>query len=70
MPFTPLGNPVTVAPVPPPLMANVIVLIAVLMHLVRLFEPPPEVKAIAAFGLTIIVPVAVAWPQGPVVVIV
>jgi hypothetical protein len=28
------GNPVTFAPVPPPLMADVIVLIAALMHLV------------------------------------
>ena len=51
-PLTPVGKPVTVAPVAP-VVANVIFVMAVLIHVVRLTP-----AAIVFNGLTVIVPVA------------
>ena len=61
-PLTPGGKPVMVAPVAP-VVANVIVVMAVLIHVVRLIP-----AAIVLSGLTVIVPVVVAGGQPPVVV--
>jgi len=61
-PLIPAGKPVTVAPVAP-VLASVIVEIALLIHTVWL------VPATIVFnGLTVIVPVVVAGGQPPVVV--
>ena len=51
-PLTPVGKPVTVVPVAP-VVANVIFVMAVLIHVVRLIP-----AAIVFNGLTVIVPVA------------
>ena len=61
-PLTPAGKPVNVAPVAP-VVASVIVVIALLIHVVRL--SPAD---IVFNGLTVIVPVVVAGGQPPVVV--
>ena len=61
-PLTPVGKPVTVAPVAP-VVANVIAVIGVLIHVVRLTP-----AAIVFNGVTVIVPVVVAGGQPPVVV--
>jgi len=67
---TPAGKPTTSCPVPPPVTEYVILVINVLIHGVCASVPAAEVKAMAAFGLTVMVPLAVAWTQVPVVVIV
>ena len=54
LPVTPAGKPVTVAPVAP-VVAYVILVMAVLIHKVWLFVPTPEVNVIVLFGVTIIV---------------
>ena len=61
-PLTPVGKPVTVAPVAP-VVANAILVIALLIHVVRLIP-----AAIVFNGVTVIVPVVVAGGQPPVVV--
>ena len=61
-PLTPAGKPVNVAPVAP-VVASVIVEMAVLIHVVRLSP-----AAIVFNGVTVIVPVVVAGGQPPVVV--
>ena len=61
-PVTPVGNPVTVAPVAP-VLASAIVVMALLIQTVWL------VPATIVFnGVTVIVPVVVAGGQPPVVV--
>ena len=67
-PLTTAGKPVTVALVPPPLTAYVMVLIAVFTQRVWLFVFAGEVRLIVAFGDTVMVPEAVVWLQVPVVV--
>ena len=42
--------------------------IALLIQCVWALVPTAEVKAIVEFGVTVIVPVAVAWAHGPMVV--
>ena len=65
-PVTPVGKPVTVAPVPPPPMIYLIVSIAIFCHTVcTLFA---VVNDKLAFGSTLIVPVKVFCKQVPVVV--
>ena len=59
-PFTPAGRPEKVAPVAP-VVANEMLVIAVLTHVVRLTP-----AAIVLFGVTTIVPVAFTAPQPPV----
>ena len=61
-PLTPAGKPVTVAPVAP-VLASVIVVIALLIHTVWLVP-----AAIVFNGVTVIVPVVIAGGQPPVVV--
>ena len=63
-PFTPAGSPEKVAPVAP-VVANEILVIAVLIHVVRLIP-----AAIVLFAVTVMVPVAVTAGvvQPPVVV--
>ncbi len=60
-PVTPVGNPVTVAPVAP-VVAYVVVVMAVLIHFVCV---PPAVKVIVLLGVTVIVPVVLIAPQPP-----
>ena len=67
-PLTPAGSPVTPAPVPPPVIEYVMVVMAALRHIVWRLVPAAEVRVITAFGLTVIVPVAVACVHVPVVV--
>jgi hypothetical protein len=67
-PLNPVGRPVTPAPVPPPDTEYVILVIAELTQRVWTFVPAPDVNAMTAFGLTVIVPVADVWVQVPVVV--
>ena len=64
LPVTPAGKPVTPAPVPPPVTEYVIFVIAVPTHFVCAFVPPAEVNAIAAFGFTVKLYVAVAATHG------
>jgi hypothetical protein len=64
---TPVGSGVTVAPVAP-VVLYVILVIAVLIHIVCELVPTAELNVIVLFGLTNIVPVAVAGAQPPVVV--
>jgi hypothetical protein len=59
-PFTPAGSPEKVAPVAP-VVANEILVIAVLIHVVRLIPP-----AIVLFAVTVMVPVAFTEPHPPV----
>ena len=60
--LTPSGNPVAV-PIPvAPVVACVIVVIAVLIHKVGVLDAAPAVLA----GVTVIVPVAFTVPQPPV----
>ena len=61
-PVTPAGKPVNIAPVAP-VVVSVIVVIALLIHVVRLSP-----ATIVFNGLTVIVPVVVAGGQPPVVV--
>ena len=61
-PVTPVGKPVNVAPVAP-VVASVIVVMALLIHVVRLSP-----AAIVFNGVTVIVPVVLAGGQPPVVV--
>ena len=61
-PVTPAGKPVNIDPVAP-VVVSVIVVIALLIHVVRLSP-----AAIVFNGLTVIVPVVVAGGQPPVVV--
>jgi hypothetical protein len=57
-----VDEPIPVAPV----VAKVIVAIAVLMHLVCGFVPLAELRVTVLFGVTVIVPVALTLPQPPV----
>ena len=65
-PVTPGGNPVIVAPVAP-VVVYVILLIAVLIQIVCESVPAAELNVIVLFGVTTIVPVAVAGVHPPVV---
>ena len=59
-PVTPVGNPTTPAPVPPPVTEYVILVIAVLIQGVCASVPAADVNAIAALGFTVMLPSAVA----------
>ena len=65
LPITPVGKPVTLAPVAP-VVEYVIFVIAVLIHIVWLFVPTAEVNVIVLIVITVIVPVIVTAPQPPV----
>ena len=69
LPVTPVGNPVTVAPVAV-VVAYVIFVSAVLIQRVWASVPAAELLAIVLFGVTVIVPVMVFVPpvQPPVIV--
>ncbi len=64
-PVTPSGKPVTIAPVAP-VVLYVIGVIAVFTQTVWLFVPGAEVRVMVLSGCTVIVPVAVTFPQPPV----
>ena len=64
-PVTPVGKPLKVAPVAP-VVEYVMLVIAVLIHFVWAFVPAAEVRVMVLFGVTVIVPVAVTFPQPPV----
>ncbi len=59
LPVTPVGKPVAPAPVPPPPTEYEMPVIAVLIQRLWAFVLPAEVSEMVAFGLTVIVPVAV-----------
>jgi hypothetical protein len=69
LPVTPVGKPVTVAPVAV-VVAYVMFVSAVLIQSVCASVPTAELLAIVLFGVTVIVPVAVLVPpvQPPVIV--
>ena len=69
VPVTPVGNPVTVAPVARTVL-YVMLVMAVLIHLVCALVPAAEVNVIVFAAVTFIVPDAVMLPQPPVNVIV
>ena len=62
---TPVGRPLTVAPVAP-VVAYVMLSMAVLMHLVCASVPAADVRLIVLLGVTFMVPVAFTVPQPPV----
>jgi len=64
-PVTPLGKPVTLAPVAP-VVLYVIFVIAVLMQTVCDVVDGRVVNVIVLFAVTVIVPVALTVPQPPV----
>jgi len=64
LPVTPLGNPLTEAPLAP-VVVYVIPVIAVLIHLVWASVPAAEVNTTVLFGVTVIEPLAVTVPQPP-----
>ena len=72
LPNTPAGKPLTVAPVPPPLTAYVILSKTSLIHNVCAFVPIVDVNEIKASGLTVMLKLCVAPTQksgaGPVAV--
>ena len=65
VPVTPAGKPENVAPVAP-VVLYVIGLMAVFTQTVWLFVPVAEVRVMVLFGCTVMVPVAVTFPQPPV----
>ena len=65
VPVTPVGKPENVAPVAP-VVLYVIGVIAVSTQTVWLFVPGAEVSVIAVLGRTMMVPLAVTFPQPPV----
>ena len=65
VPVTPAGKPENVAPVAP-VVLYVIGVIAVFTQTVWLSVPDTEVRVMVLFGCTMMVPVAVTFPQPPV----
>jgi hypothetical protein len=65
VPVTPAGKPENVAPVAP-VVLYVIGVIAVFTQTVWLSVPGSEVRVMVVFGCTMMVPVAVTFPQPPV----
>jgi len=65
VPVTPAGKPENVAPVTP-VVLYVIGVIAVFTQTVWLSVPGEEVRVMVLFGCTMMVPVAVTFPQPPV----
>jgi len=65
VPVTPAGRPENVAPVAP-VVLYVIGLMAVFTQTVWLSVPGAEVRVMVLFGCTMMVPVAVTFPQPPV----
>ncbi len=65
VPVTPAGKPENVAPVAP-VMLYVIGVIAVFTQTVWLSVPGAEVRVMVLLGRTMMVPVAVTFPQPPV----
>jgi len=65
VPVTPVGKPENVAPVAP-VVLYLIGVIAVFTQTVWLFVPGAEVRVMVLLGRTMIVPVAVTFPQPPV----
>ena len=65
LPVTPPGKPLKVAPVAP-VVPYVMLVIAVLIQTVCALVPAAEVSVIVLFGVTVIVPVALTFPQPPV----
>jgi len=65
VPVTPAGKPENVAPVAP-VVLYVIGVIAVFTQTVWLFVPGAEVSVMVLLGRTMMVPVAVTFPQPPV----
>jgi len=65
VPVTPAGKPENVAPVAP-VVLYVIGVIAVFTQTVWLFVPGAEVRVMVLLGRTVMVPVAVTFPQPPV----
>jgi len=65
VPVTPGGKSENVAPVAP-VVLYVIGVIAVFTQTVWLFVPGAEVRVMVLFGCTMMVPVAVTFPQPPV----
>jgi len=66
-PVTPSGKPETVAPVAP-VVLYVIDVMGVSTQTVWLFVPGAEVRVMVLLGCTVMVPVAVTFPQSPVTV--
>ena len=69
LPVTPAGKPTNIAPVAP-VVAQVIVVIAVLIHVVWASVPTAELNTEVFSGVTVMIPVDVIVPQPPVNVIV
>ena len=65
LPVTPVGKPVTFAPVAP-VVEYVILVMAVLIHFVCASVPAADVNETVLLGVTVIVPVVVTVPQPPV----
>jgi len=65
VPVTPAGKPENVAPVAP-VVLYVISVIGVFTQTVWLFVPGAEVRVMVLLGRTVMVPVAVTFPQPPV----
>jgi len=65
VPLTPVGKPQNVAPVAP-VMLYVIGVIGVFTQTVWLSVPGAEVRVMVLLGRTVMVPVAVTFPQPPV----
>jgi len=65
VPVTPAGKPENVAPVAP-VVLYVIGVIAVFTQTVWLSVPGAEVRVMVLLGCTMMVPVAVTFPQPPV----
>ncbi len=65
VPVTPAGKPENVAPVAP-VVLYLIGVIAVFTQTVWLFVPGAEVSVMVLLGRTMMVPVAVTFPQPPV----
>ena len=64
-PDTPAGKPLKVAPVAP-VVEYVMLVMAVLMGIVWAVVPTAEVSVTVLVGKTVIVPVAVIFPQPPI----
>ena len=65
LPVTPVGRPVTLAPVAP-LVVYVMAVIGVLMQSVCAFVPAADDKEMVLFAVTMILPAVVIVPQPPV----
>ena len=65
VPVTPDGKPENIAPVAP-VVLYVIGVMAVFTQTVWLFVPEAEVRVMVLVGCTMMVPVAVTFPQPPV----